>query len=171
MRPTKERDRRILELRGAGLSRGEVARKLDLSPSRIYLIERQDAADAELAKKNSKLREEIRIADDLNRRWPVGDLIDALGLIRVTRKRLLDHFEKVDQALICLRELMDLIFPEMADATGSFVMPPLLGVSGIGKKGFWSVVNGLTQMDLGSRCNEEWRKRLVKVKRNWGIAE
>jgi len=28
----------------------------------------------------------------------------------------------------------------------------------------WSVVNGLTGMDLGSRCNAEWQKRLVKVK-------
>lgn len=33
-----------------------------------------------------------------------------------------------------------------------------------GKKGFWSVVNGLTDLDVGHQCNEEWQKRLVKVK-------
>ena len=31
------------------------------------------------------------------------------------------------------------------------------------------MVNGLTNMDQGKRCNEEWRARLIKVKRNWGI--
>jgi hypothetical protein len=51
-----------------------------------------------------------------------------------------------------------------------FMAPPLLKVSGIGRKGFWSVANGLTNIDLGSRCNEEWRSnRLPKVKWNWRI--
>jgi hypothetical protein len=45
-----------------------------------------------------------------------------------------------------------------------FMMSPLLRVKGVGKKGFWSVVNGLTEMDLGRRCNEEWQKRLAKIK-------
>jgi len=59
--------------------------------------------------------------------------------------------------------------PDFPEENGDFKSPPLLGVCGIGKKGFWSVVNGLTSVDQGSRCNGEWRKRLVKVKRNWGI--
>ena len=37
-------------------------------------------------------------------------------------------------------------------------------VYGVGKKGCWSVVNGLTDLDVGHQCNEEWQKRLVKVK-------
>jgi hypothetical protein len=45
----------------------------------------------------------------------------------------------------------------------------LLKVYGIGRKGFWSVVNGLTSMDLGKQCNEEWRTKLVKVKQQSGI--
>ena len=50
-----------------------------------------------------------------------------------------------------------------------FMMSPLLRVYGVGKKGFWSVVNGLTGMDLGRRCNQEWQWRLVKVKQEHGI--
>ena len=34
---------------------------------------------------------------------------------------------------------------------------------GLGKKGFWSVVKGLTDLDMGTRCNQEWQTRLVKV--------
>ena len=48
-------------------------------------------------------------------------------------------------------------------------MSALLRVRGIGKKGFWCLVNGLTNMDLGNRCNEDWRKTLVMVKQNWKI--
>jgi hypothetical protein len=50
-----------------------------------------------------------------------------------------------------------------------FMMSPLLRVYGVGLKGFWSVVNGLTSMDRGDRCNEEWQKRLLKVKQEHGI--
>jgi hypothetical protein len=51
------------------------------------------------------------------------------------------------------------------------MMSPLLRVFGVGKIGFWSVVNGLTTMDLGSRCNEEWRKTLAKVKHEHRVTE
>jgi hypothetical protein len=46
------------------------------------------------------------------------------------------------------------------------MMPPLLRVRGVGKLGFWGVVNGLTKLDLGERCNEEWGRTLEMVKRN-----
>ena len=44
-----------------------------------------------------------------------------------------------------------------------FMMSPLLRVYGLGKKGFWSVVKGLTDLDMGTHCNQEWQARLVKV--------
>jgi hypothetical protein len=50
-----------------------------------------------------------------------------------------------------------------------FMMPPLLRVDGVGKKGFASVINGLTAIDLGSRCNEEWQIRLNQIKRKYGV--
>jgi len=53
-----------------------VARKFKLSPSRIYLIEKQDAADRSMEQRRAKLMEEIRAADDLERMWPVEDLIE-----------------------------------------------------------------------------------------------
>ena len=139
-----------------------------MSPSRIYLIEKQNAAERALADRRTRLREEIRAADDLERMWPVEDLIDAVGLIIVTRKRLMDHFMEKGQHQISLRELMDMCLDAPVEGL-DFMMSPLLRVYGIGKKGFWSVVNGLTGMDLGRRCNQEWQWRLVKVKQKYGI--
>jgi hypothetical protein len=150
-------------MRKDGVSKKEVARNFKLSPSRIYLIERRDAADRSMCERRGKSREEIRAVADLDRMWPVNDLVDAIGLIVVTRKRLLDHFAEVGKQQITLREFMDRCLDAPVEGL-DLMMSPLLRVRGVGKIGFWSVVNGLTGMDLGDRCNEEWRKILVKVK-------
>ncbi len=98
----------------------------------------------------------------MDKLWPVGDLLDALGLIVVTSKRLADHFEKKRQDQISLRELMDMCLDAPVQGL-DFMMSPLLRVYGLGKKGFWSVVKELTDLDMGTRCNQEWQARLVKV--------
>jgi transcriptional regulator with XRE-family HTH domain len=136
-----ERNRQILQLRKGGLSQTEVARRFKLSPNRIYLIEKQDAADRALAERRTKLREEIRAADDLEKLWPVEDLIDAVGLIVVTKKRLMDHSVATGKHQISLRELMDMCLDAPVEGL-DFMMSPLLRVYGVGKMGFWSVVNG-----------------------------
>jgi hypothetical protein len=69
---------------------------------------------------------------------------------------------------IGLREFMDMCLDAPMEGL-NFMTRPLLRVRGVGKIGFWSVVNGLTGMDLGGRCNEEWQKRLVEVRRQSGI--
>jgi len=51
------------------------------------------------------------------------------------------------------------------------MMPPLYRVRGVGKIGFWSVANGLSGMHLGSKCNEEWQRRLAKMRKKWKIGE
>jgi len=163
MIPIPERNRQILQLRKEGMSPTEVARRFKLSPSRIYLIEKQDAATRSMAERRIKLREDIRAADDLERMWVVGDLVDAVGLIVVTKKRLRDHFVAVGKVQLSFRELMDMCLDAPVEGL-DFMMSPLLRVRGVGKKGFWSVVNGLTGMNLGNRCNQEWKMRLAKVK-------
>jgi len=173
MTTIEERNRQILQMRMEGVSQPEVARRFKLSRSRIYLIERKDCADKSMAVRRDKLREEIRAADDPGKLWPVNDLVDAIGLVGVAKKRLLGHFEGTGKAQISLLELMDMCLcsPVKGPVEGSdFTMAPLLRVYGIGKKGFWSVVNGLTNMDLGKRCNQEWRERLAKVKQESGIS-
>jgi transcriptional regulator with XRE-family HTH domain len=166
--PIPERNRQILEMRKEGVSKKEVARRFGLSPSRIWLIERGDKADSSMAERRAKLREKIRVANDLEKLWPVKDLLDAIGLGLVTRQRLMDHFVTTGKRQISLRELLDMCLDAPAEGL-DFMLSPLLRVHGVGKKGFWSVVNGLTDMDLGNRCNKEWQWRLVKVKQNYGV--
>ena len=145
-----ERNRQILQMRKEGVRRVDVARKFNLSPSRIYLIERRDSAERSVAERSAKVREALLAADDPERMWPVND------------------FQKAGKHQISLRELMDMCMDAPLEGF-DFMWAPLLRVCGIGKKGFWSVANGLTRMDMGNRCNEEWRNRLVMVKQQLGI--
>jgi hypothetical protein len=100
-----------------------------------------------MAERRAKLREQIRAADELEKLWRVEELIDAVGLFVVTKKRLMDHFVAVGKRQISLRELMDMCLDAPLEGL-DFMMSPLLRVYGVGKIGFWSVVNGLTGMDL-----------------------
>jgi hypothetical protein len=84
-------------------------------------------------------------------------------LIVVTKKRLLDHFKQTKKDQISLQELMDMCLDAPVEGL-DFMMSPLLRVYGVGKKGFWSVVDGLTDLDMGGQCNEAWRTKLAMVK-------
>jgi hypothetical protein len=168
MIPIQERNRQILQMRKEGVPRPEVALRFRLSHERISQLEKRDEADKSMAERRANLREAVRTADNPERTWPVNDLADAIGLIVVTKKRLLDHFLETGKERISLRELMDMCLDSPVEGR-DFMMPPLLRVCGIGKKGFWSVANGLTNMDLGSRCDEEWRIRPSEVRREEGI--
>jgi len=110
----------------------------------------------------------LRLDDSLVKLMPVEDLVDAIVVTVVAKKRLMDHFVTVGKKKISLRELMDMCLDVPVQGR-DFMMPPLMMVRGVGKKGLWLVVNGLTKLDLGERCNEEWRKRLEMVKRNWSV--
>lgn len=109
------------------------------------------------------------MADDLDRSWPVEDLLNALGLIAMTRTALQNHWEEREMVTISLRRLMEMAHP-ITDANSDpdeFVLSPLFGIRSIGKKGFWSVVKGINELQLEGRCYQEWRQRLVLILRSW----
>jgi hypothetical protein len=116
-------------MRKEGAHRLEVARRFNLSLSRIDQIEMTDMADRATAERRAQLREAIRSADDLDKMWPVIDLLDA--------------------------------------------------VRGVGKKGFWCVVNGLDrplsreelQERVGLRDRENFRKLYLLPALESGLVE
>jgi hypothetical protein len=169
MKETRTRNRRTVEMLEQGVCPQDVARKFRLSPERIRLIEREAATEKSLAQRRGRLQTEIRSADDLDKPWAVVDLIDALWLIVIAQVRLLAYFEEINRTQMSLRELMDLAILETLDGDSERVKTPLLGIRGIGKYGYYSVIAELTEMDLGPHGNEEWRRRLIKLRQHWKI--
>jgi transcriptional regulator len=52
-------------MRKEGISQTEVARKFKLSPTRIYLIEKQDAETRSMEEKRARLLKQLQDADDM----------------------------------------------------------------------------------------------------------
>ena len=102
----QERNQRILRMRQEGISTRELARRFKLSTTSIIQIERTEELDKAMAERRAKLLEEIRSANDPEKLWPVSDLADAMSLIVVTKKRLLDHFNQTGQSEFSLRAHM-----------------------------------------------------------------
>ena len=157
-----EREQPILQTRLAGASECEMADKFELSRERIRLILRKNAGM--FSQRTHQLLGEIRQADDLEKKWTVVDLLDALGLITVTRNALVNHFKWKKSNEISLRELMDLAISPKRDSRPGYLITPLLSLRYVGTRGIWSVVNGLTKVNLGERCNQEWKQRLERLK-------
>lgn len=167
MKTILERNSQIVRIRKEGVPTRVVARKFRLSRSRIQQIELRAVDDAALADRRATLWAQMRAADDPEKLWPVRDLVDACITSRRTKIRLLKYFSRIEQTQISLRELMDMCLPPPRNLD-DFRLPLLLRLACIGKKCFWSVADGLTNTDMGSRCNEEWQSRLVRVKQYWG---
>ena len=63
----------------------------------------------------AKVLEDVRRADDLDRPWPLNDLVDALQLPTMTGTALQRHFESVECPAVSLRALMDLAVSDTPD--------------------------------------------------------
>jgi hypothetical protein len=159
------RDDRIFRIAQAGMSRSEIAAMYGLTPERVRMIVREVQAKKALAEKQTMLRVAIRRADDLDRLWDVGDLMDVLEVLPATKRSIVAHYAQLGRSQITLRELMDLVLLDAAkDKALHFQNARLLGVHGVGKKGYWSVVDGLTRLNLGTACNEAWEAKLTKIR-------
>jgi hypothetical protein len=169
MTTTRQRNQRIVEMRAQGVTCQEIARLLGITPGRVAMIELRAATERAQAEQRGQLQAELRLADDLDKTWPVLNLLDALHLLAVARARLLTHLGERHKTRMSLREFMDLVVSEHGDPSEVFARTPLLRVRGIGRIGYYSVAAELTETDLGPRCNAEWQRRLAVLRCEWRI--
>jgi DNA-binding transcriptional MerR regulator len=155
MKNCQERNVKIRQMSEAGDSIREIARALELWEESVEDIVREFETEEAISLRSSRLLENIRKADDPDKRWKVGYIIQALRFKTITQNALIHHFEQANTPEISLRELMDLAISEEIHRKPGYLITHLLDICCIGMEGFWSVVRGLTESDLGERCNKE----------------
>ena len=64
---------------------------------------------------------------------------------------------------------MDVAILEPEDIKSVHQVTKLFGIRNIGKKRFWFVIHGISNLDLGERCGREWARRLNWLRLVWGI--
>src|SRR5689334_21156333 len=131
-------------MREAGASIPEIAASLGEWPGAIRRIVWRFEPDEVQERRSQPLLERIRQADDLERKWDVYVVLDALRPREVTKNALLNHFEGIETPEISLRELMDVVIPLTTHPKPGCVLAPMLEFRVVGVDGFWSMVTRLT---------------------------
>ena len=103
---------------------------------------KERAAFVASSQHRAKFLDELRIADDPDRLWPVPDFIRALNLKPIFTRRLLEHFEALGQPTLSLYELMTLIQPAVV----------WLRVKGMGRYGLRDLRKELEHLPLPAGC-------------------
>lgn len=160
MIPIIQRNQLIIEMCRNGASTAEVSRVFKVSPGRVWQIVTRSERDQVVALRCSAFLQRVRQADDLDRSWPMLEFMEALRLPTATYNYLKRHWDGRGSTSITLREVMDLISLPTGDPSQSFGTTPLFRVCGIGKYGYRFVVDGLSNFDLGEKCQREWEQRL-----------
>ncbi len=102
----------------------------------------------------------------LSDQWtPRGDVLDALLLMPTTDTAFRSWWEGYKIEEMSVREFMEWVISEKNHAKPGYLITPLLDVRCVGLKGFWSAAQRLTESDLGQRCNAEWRRRLLRLRK------
>lgn len=165
----RKRDVEIVRLCHSGMTSGDASQRFGISRDRIRQILRRDERERALAQRRPSLTSAIRLADDLDRGWPMADILEVLKLPSVTRNALELFWTTGTRATSCcqirLRELMDLITP--APAPRGYMTLPALYIRYVGKCGIDALVRGISRLELSGACRLEWERRLKLFKAEW----
>jgi transposase-like protein len=165
----QDRDRDISDLRQVGVRRCEVARRFGLSASQVRRIELRYENPPPSPHASALLRKAIRAADDPHKPWPATDLVHALRLLPATRRVLLAYLDRTATERLTLLALMDLVLLDRGERTVNLQNSPLFRMTGVDEKGCSSAAKALTALDMGSKANALWRKRIASLQGRWRI--
>jgi hypothetical protein len=160
----KKRNSEIIQTRNKGATYQEIADLFGLSRERV----RQVIVRSELEKRQSlqseKILSTIKIADDINKKWPTNFLIDGFQFPKKTTWALSKYFERHNITQFSLSDFMNLLVAENElHDTDLWMNAPALKEKWVGRKTYASLVENLSQNDLGHTFNTEWAKRIKKL--------
>ena len=155
-----ERYDRIRRMHEAGASNKEISLVVGISGEALRLVFKKFEGQKAANENSKELLGEIRQLDDLERKWKVMDLLDALLLTTRARTAIKNRCEWKHVTELSLREFMELVISDKPHAKPGFLLTPLVDFRNVRLNSFWATVKRLAELDLGDRCNQEWRRRL-----------
>ncbi len=155
----------VLLLHAEGLSCSQIASRFGISGSRVGQIikgERQRALDAAHA---MAIRNELRVANDIDRKLPVDDLIHVMELPKRHRTLLAAYF--ADQGITCysLRNMMDFLVPRVDDQGDFYDHLPAYRIKRLGQILYGGMIKALSGADCGEAFRQEWTDRKDRLRR------
>lgn len=160
-----ERNSRIIHLRSQGISRKNIAKEFELTIARIDQILSRYKSEKEIEKRSADLLKQSKQSDDLDKKWPLTDLINALHLSARTRNLVIKYFISENETAISLNELIVSITPKDSVSKYALTSVPIIKQKGLWKKLFREIVHQLSVADFGDAFNALWENRKNQILR------
>ena len=162
----KKRNSEMIQTRNKGATYQEIADLFGLSRERVRQIITRSELEEEQRLQSEKILAIIKITDDIKKKWPTNFLIDGFQFPKKTAWALNKYFDRHNIIQFSLLDLMNFLIPENDLGDADFWMNvPALKEKWVGRKTYASLVEHLSQYDLGHTFNTEWAKRIKKLKR------
>ena len=160
----KKRNSEMIQTRNKGATYQEIADLFGLSRERVRQIITRSELEEEQRLQSEKFLAIIKITDDIKKKWPTKFLIDGFQFPKKTAWALNKYFDRHNTIQFSLLDLMNFLIPENDLGDADFWMNvPALKEKWVGGKTYASLVEHLSQYDLGHTFNAEWAKRIKKL--------
>lgn len=160
----KIRNAEIVQKRNTGASYMEIASEFELSISRIQQIVHRHRRDVKRQERSSKLLNDLRTDDNIDKKWPTETLIQDLRFPLRVEQRLTEYLCGSAADKISLRDIMDFLITDFErNPHDLYEACPAYKQKHIGCKTYAAAINHLSELDLGYNFYREWNKRLKKL--------
>ena len=165
-RKIAETDAEIAGLFESGITRGELASGRNVALSSIAQAIKRARNAARLDVEAVAFRAKFVRANNLRRKWNVGDLVNALGFDRGRAgRKVQQYFEWQGRTRVSMCEVMDFLLPyPTGDTRQANQVMPALRFRCIGKVACARMSRAMNALDMGPAFNAEWQRRKLALR-------
>lgn len=158
-----ERNLKIISLSENGISTKDIAKEFKLTKNRIDQIVSRHKTEKEISEKSKKLTNQIKQSNNMDKKWPVIDLINILHLSSRSSGLMIKYFSSENKIEISLNESVSSLTPRDIDSKYTLYSIPIMKQKQLGKKLYREIINRLSIVDFGEAFNVLWqdRKKLI----------
>lgn len=160
----KTRNAEIVRKKNAGASCKAIASEFGLSSSRIDQIVNRSRLEQEELYRSTKLLSEIRMFDDIDRKWPTEILINDLRFPWKAKQCLTNRFCGSRICEISLRDIMDFLVTDYETMPNDlYTACPTFQQKHVGSKTYSALIKYFYENYFGRMFDTEWKNRLSKL--------
>jgi hypothetical protein len=165
----KQRNLQIISLRKNGLSVKDIAKTFDLSRTRIDQIIMQYEKKKKIEKNSKELIKKIKQADNIDKKWPMVDLIHSLKLSVRATTQMIKYFTGGDKSELSLHELIDAMALPDLEYEFSINYVPIFNQQQLGRIIYREIMRSLSAADFGDTFSALWKERKRVIHRRLGL--
>jgi len=161
----KERNTKIINMKKNGKTNREISEIFDISPNRVYQIIKKDEKSIKNNWRIQKVIKNIKLKNNLKKKWPKEEIVDCLQLSKVATKAIGNYFEKRNILEVSLIDIMDLcVNKNIKDYMDLSEAIPVCRLKNVGRKTLIHIINKLSVCNFGVNYEGEWINRKIKLK-------